>query len=477
MTILQQDTLNPANGTKGNHNGESTDSRNKIDISAAMRIPLTDLGNAERFARDNGDGLRYVPEWRKWLAWNGSYWQVDTANIAVMQSAKETARGIYSEASKTPDTGRQASLAKHARESQSHSRLNAMIGLAASEEPFPISQGSLDSDPRLLNTASGTVELDTGTLRDHRREDLLTKSASNECGGTSEEWQRFLNTIFADDTDLIGFIQRLIGCALIGEQREHLLPVFYGSGANGKSVFINAIMHALGDYAGSAAPGLFMASRNERHSTELADLFGLRLVVLAETRDGAKLDECLVKSLTGGDMIKARRMREDFWEFKPSHLPVIVSNHRPVVRGTDHGIWRRLRLVPFNVTIPTEQQDNNLTNRLQREAPAILQWLVEGCLEWHRNGLDEPDSVRLATQEYRAESDVLGRWFEECGVKLTGLNETTKASHLLQSYNDWAEKVHEPSRNPRWLSKQLEEKGLTKVKDREGVKYQGIKLK
>ena len=448
----------------------------KVQTCKVNDIPLTDLGNAVRFARDHGNTLRYVLEWRKWLAWNGSHWVVDTANIQVMQAAKSTARGIFIEASSTSDVAKQTSIAKHARESQSHSRLNAMVSLASSEEPFPTSQSSLDKDAWLLNTSSGTVDLCKGFLREHRKNDMLTKSTCNEYGGECHQWMAFLDTIFAGDQSMIDFIQRLMGCALIGEQREHLLPIFYGSGANGKSVFINAILSSLGDYAGSAAPGLFMTSKSERHATELADLYGMRIVVLAETRDGARLDEGLVKALTGGDQIKARRMREDFWQFKPSHMPIIVSNHRPVVRGTDHGIWRRIRLIPFSVTILPDEQETSLTDKLRDEAAGILKWLVEGCQKWQHDGLNEPDAIRLATDEYRGESDLLSRWIEECDVNLCDKSKSTKASHLIESYNAWAEKVHEPSQNPRWLSKQLEERGLTKLKDRQGVKYQGISL-
>ena len=194
-------------------------------------------------------------------------------------------------------------------------------------------------------------------------------------------------------------MQRLAGYALTGDTSEHVLPFLYGTGANGKTTLINALMQTLGDYAQLAAPDLLLAKRGA-HPTELADLFGMRFVASASVEDGRRLAESLAKQLTGGDRVKARRMREDFWEFEPTHKIFLAANHKPIVRGTDHGIWRRVKLVPFTVTVPAEEQDKRLAEKLTAEAAGILAWAVRGCLDWQSDGLGEPEEVKAATKEY-----------------------------------------------------------------------------
>ncbi len=201
--------------------------------------------------------------------------------------------------------------------------------------------------------------------------------------------------------------------ALVGEVLENILAILHGTGANGKSVFIETICGMLGDdYAMFAAPTLLLVDRWGRHPTERADLFGKRLVCINETGEGNRLSESTVKQLTSREKIRARRMREDSWEFSPTHSIVLATNHRPEVRGTDYGIWRRLRLVPFGVVIPEPERDNELAEKLQSEWPAILRWAVAGCLAWQRGGLAEPEQVKVATAEYRAEQDVLGEFID-----------------------------------------------------------------
>lgn len=439
---------------------------------------LTDLGNGERFAAQHGDAVRQCPAWGKWLAWNGSRWPIDDTG-AVMRLAKLTAKSIVAEAQKADDYEHKRDIIEWADRSQAVARLNAMLKLAASELPIPISHESLDADPYLLCNLNGTLELNTGELRENRQDDLLTLSTNveypDDAGAESPLWSEFLFTIFDGNTELIGFVQRLMGLALIGEQVEHLMPVFHGAGANGKSVFVNTCMAAMGDYARIAPPGLFMASRMERHATELAYLFRKRLVVAAETKDAQRLDEGLVKSITGGDRITARRMREDFWEFTPSHLALIVTNHKPDISGTDHGIWRRIKLVPFGVTIPPKQRDPDLPTKLRRELPSVLHWMVQGCLAYQRDGLNPPAIVEAATGDYQDESDTFGRWIKErCE---TTLHSFAKAAHLLESYNQWASKVHERERSQRWLAAELSKRGFTKDTGRDGVTWHGVGLR
>ncbi len=439
----------------------------------------TDVGNAERFAEQHGADVRYCHQWNKWLVWDGRRWAVDNSG-EVMRRAKLTARSIYIEASKIEDEDQREAMGKWAVASERRERLTAMIALAQSEKPIPIAVESLDAEAWLLNCDNGTVDLRTGELREHRREDRLTKLCSveypTEPGIDPELWLAFLNRIFDGNAKLIGFLQRLVGLALVGEVIEHILAIFYGVGANGKSVAIETVCGMLGsDYSMNAPPGLLMATKNDRHPTELADLHGKRFVAAVETADGGRLSEALVKELTGGDSIRARRMREDFWQFRPSHSVVLATNHRPIIRGTDHGIWRRIKLVPFVVTIPDHKQDKQLTTKLRGEWPAILRWAVAGCLDWQRNGLQAPDEVSDATSGYRADMDVLGEFIEDCCI--TGPNCEVRASDLYHRYRRWADARGEFVETQTKFGGRIAERGFEKKRAVSGhVVYSGIGL-
>jgi len=438
----------------------------------------TDTANAERFARNHGGDARYCHSWRKWLVWDNRRWVLD-ASGQVMRLAKSVARSIYTEAS-SPDVdgGTAQSLAKWAASSERRDRLNAMLALAESEQPIPISVDSLDREPWLFNVQNGTINLRTGELQPHRREDFLTKLAAieypTEPGVDAVLWLDFLNRIFDGDGELVGFVQRLIGMALVGEVQEHVLPIFYGTGANGKSVFVETICGVLGDdFAMMAASTLLMASGSDRHPTEVADLFGKRFVAVVETEDGKRLAESTVKGLTGGDSLRARRMREDFWQFKPSHSVFMATNHKPTVRGNDHAMWRRLKLVPFAVTIPEAEQDRELTTKLRAEWPAILKWAVQGCLDWQQRGLGEPKSVSEATNSYRSAEDILGSFLD--GWCLIGPSYQVKSSALYAKYKQWAESSGETVQTQTRFGKQMTERGFRREK--QGVYwYFGITL-
>lgn len=281
---------------------------------------------------------------------------------------------------------------------------------------MPINQGDMDSNPWLLNVQNGTLDLRTGELCEHRREDFITKlcPVTFDPGAKCPQWRQVLQRIFSDNKILIQYIQRLAGYILTGKTEEHILPLLYGTGANGKTTLVELLLKLLGsDYAMKAAPDLLMARRGESHPTDRADLFGKRFVACVETEDGRRMAESLVKEITGGDRIRARRMREDFWEFTPTHHVWLAGNHKPTVRGNDHGIWRRIKLIPFDVVIPDAQQDKQLPEKLAAELPGILNWCIEGCLEWQRNGMREPPIVQAATKEYSDEMDRLGQFIDD----------------------------------------------------------------
>lgn len=437
----------------------------------------SDLGNGERFVDQHGDRVRHVGVWKKWLVWDGTRFKRDDTG-AVNRLAKRTVRSIFKEAAAAAgDEDERKAIWKWANSSEKRERIAAMISLASTENPIAIAHDTLDSDPWLLNCENGTIDLKTGELRPHDPGDLITKSTLVEFptppGVDAPLWGKFLQTTFDGNQSLIDLVQRLFGASLVGKQIEHVLAILYGTGANGKSVFTSTVQGALGDYAMTAPPGLLMAKRFDQHPTEVADLFGMRLVVINETKDGQRLDEGLVKSITGGDKIRARRMRENFWQFSPSHLPIIATNHRPVVRGNDYGIWRRLRLIPFNVTITPERQDKRLTEKLRAELPGILRWLVEGCLEWQRGGLREPPVVLAATESYRVESDTITTWLDECCEMHPDADR--KAGEAYHAYSDWCKDNNEIPLSNRRFGEKIQERFTRLPRRRDGYYYRGFR--
>ena len=301
-----------------------------------------------------------------------------------------------------------------AKYSNSKDGVRNMLAMAKSE--LAIGPEQLDADPWLFNVENGTIDLRTGEIREHRREDFITKLAPVKLDPTADcpLWRQFLDRIFDGNDELIDYMRRLVGYSLTGVTEEHILPFLYGTGANGKSTFCETILKLMGpDYAMKAAPDLLMAKKGESHPTDRADLCGKRFVACIETEEGRRMAEALTKELTGGDRVRARRMREDFWEFTPTHHVWLAGNHKPAVNGTDYGIWRRIKLIPFDVVIPDAEQDKKLPAKLAEELPGILNWALAGCLDWQRDGMQEPDIVRANTSEYSKEMDVIGQFLDE----------------------------------------------------------------
>ncbi|MGE3807287.1 MAG: phage/plasmid primase, P4 family [Gemmataceae bacterium] len=396
------------------------------------------MGNALRFARQHLDKVRYCHPWRKWLVWNGRYWKID-ASGAVMALAKQTVKTIYTEASEARDADRRSDLAKHALKSEDVRRIQAMVTLAQSEPGIPVQPAELDSDPWTLNVLNGTLDLRTGELREHEPADLITKIApvKYEPDAVCPLWLRFQERIMDGNQALIDYKQRAIGYSLTGLTVEQCLYFAHGTGANGKSVELELYQSALGDYALQAVSELLMVKHGESHPTERADLFGKRLVCTIETEEGKRLNESLMKQLTGSDRIRARRMREDFWEFVPTHKLWLAANHKPVIRGQDYAVWRRIRLVPYTVTIPPEERDKHLAEKLKAELPGIFAWMVRGCLEWQRIGLAEPPEVKAASDQYRDEMDLIAQFVDERCV--VGSHYACTAGNLYAEFRRWAE--------------------------------------
>jgi putative DNA primase/helicase len=441
--------------------------------------PRTELGYAHRFVAVYGDQVRFVATWaagHQWLIWDGCRWAADTTGQA-KRWMKTIARTVTVATYAISDEGQRKQAVKEAKRGESSSAVNGALALASTDVVIVVSHEDLDSDPYLLNCANGTLNLRTGTLQPHDPNDLLTKVAGTvfDPQRTLEgsEFQRFFDRI-QPDPEMRTYLARLIGHTLVGELVEHVLPIWWGDGANGKSTLLDVILGALGDYASMAAPGLLTARSFDAHPTEIADLFGLRLAGLDETDDGRRLAEGTVKRLTGDRRQKARRMRENFWEFDTSHTFVMLTNHKPLVAGTDEGIWRRLRLIPFQVVIPKEERDEHLPTRLERELDIVLAWLVAGCLAWQRRGLDEPATVVEATDAYRAESDAIGRFLAERCVQAPTLK--AQSSALFAAWSRWCVGEGLEAGTNKGFTTALHNRGFDTVKSKGRMVWQDLGL-
>lgn len=446
-----------------------------------VEIHLTDRGNALRLVRQHGADFRHVHPWAKDLVWTGQRWQVDDT-AQVERFAKGTVVRMYEEAAAAPDDSIRKALVSHALKSESAGSLAAMIRLARSESGIAVLPQDLDRDPWALTCPNGTLDLRTGRLRAHQRQDLATKMCPTpfDPKAACPLWERFLVEIFASDEELIAYLQRLFGYCLTGDVSEHLFPVCWGPGGNGKGTTLETIRATMGaDYSMAAMPDFLMARRGEHHPTELADLFGKRLVICQETEKGRRLNEPLMKWLTGGDRLRARRMREDAWEFSPTHKLFFVSNYKPEIRGTDTGVWRRVRLIPFTVTFEGEKKDPKMGEKLKAEAPGILAWMVRGALDWQRNGMAAPQRVMVATAEYRSDQDIIGAFLADCC--LTGSEVfRTRASALYQVFRRWVQDTGETggvaALSQTKFGTELQERGFARVKSN-GWWYIGIAIR
>jgi putative DNA primase/helicase len=351
-----------------------------------------------------------------------------------------------------------------------------MLFMAQSEPGVPVLPEEFDCDPWLMAVANGTIDLRTGKLRESDRSDLITMSAPVTYSevATAPTWEKFLERVLPDP-DVRQYVQKAAGYSITGDVSEQVLFFPYGGGANGKSTLLNTLRRILGSYGRQASPDLLMFKYGNEHPTAMADLRGRRLVTTAEVQEGRRMAEVMVKQLTGGDTITARRMREDFSSFEPTHKIWLAANHKPIIRGTDHAIWRRIRLIPFTVEIPEAEQDPMLAKILETEAEGILRWLVVGCLMWQREGLESPAPIRAAVDDYRYEMDQVGQFIaDRCDMNPTVL---TGASVLRKAYEAWCEANGERPMSATAFGLRLQEKGLRRIRSRRGSEYEGIGIR
>lgn len=409
---------------------------------------FSDEALALQFAERHGRSVRYVAIWNKWLVWTGTHWVYDET-LQVLDLARSLCREIASGCAQDRIA---VSIA-------SRKTVSAVVSLARADRNIAASVDQWDRDPWLLNTPTGTVDLRTGALRPHGPNNYLTKITNVGPDGSCPTplWLGFLDRVCGGNIDFIAFLRRMLGYAITGETCEHALFFCYGTGANGKSTFINTVIHCLGDYHRTAPIETFTASGGERHPTDLAGLRGARLVTAVETEEGRRWNEAKIKSLTAGDRIAARFMRQDFFEYNPGYKLFIAGNHKPGLRSVDEAIRRRFHLLPFVATIPPAERDQTLGDKLKAEAPGILAWIIQGCLEWQRLGLDPPEVVKAATAEYLESEDALAAWIREATDP--DPNAFELSTDLFKAWKDYAEAAGEFVGSARTFSSKLEERG------------------
>lgn len=444
-------------------------------VSSPGNRPLTETGNAERLVDHYGDYIRFCHPWGVWLAWDGHRWKRDQIG-QVRRWAKAVVRSIYDEISKAETKEQRDKIYAWGKRSEGAAARAAMLKNAEAEAGMAILPEEMDRQPFLLNVMNGTVDLETGKLRPHDQADMLTKLAPvyYDADATCPTFLAFLERVLPDP-DVRAFLRRMAGYGMTGVTSEQCLAFFYGSGANGKSTFLSIMQELLGDYAQEAAPDLLTSRGGDRHPTELADLFGARWVSSIEVDEGKRLAETLVKQMTGGDKMKARFMRTDFFQWTPTHKLFLAANHKPEIRGTDYAIWRRIHMIPFTVTIPPEERDGKLGAKLMAELPGILNWAIGGCLEWQQRGLGVPQAVADATEEYRQEQDILAVFLEDqCVIERTA---SAPTSALYKAYTTWCEAGGTKPIASQAFGRRLTERGMTPGRGRDGKRtWVGLRL-
>lgn len=436
---------------------------------------LSDVGNAQRLVATHGHTLRWVSRWKTWLAWDGRRWARDESG-EVERRAKDVLRDMMREAAELTGEDRTL-LASHAIKSEQANRVRAMIDLARSEPGVSISYAMLDQQPRRLTVRNGTLDLATGTLGPHNPAHLMTKLVDIEydADAACPLWRDTLSVIFGGDVSLIEYVQRAVGYSLTGDTNEQCLHLCHGTGSNGKSTIFDVLGHLVGEYGQQADFTTFLERRHDSGPrNDVARLAGARLVRSSEVGDQKKLNEGLIKSLTGGDTITARFLFSEDFEFRPQFKLWLAANHKPVIRGTDFAIWRRMRLIPFDVTITDAQKDDTLPFKLHKELPGILAWAVEGCQSWLQEGLRPPERVLAATAEYRSESDIIATFIAEC----CAVDRTAEVAGgtLYTAYMRWSKDNGEFVMSNTRFGRELTDRGIEVRHTNTGKVRRGLRL-
>nr|WP_225353344.1 phage/plasmid primase, P4 family [Secundilactobacillus paracollinoides] len=436
-----------------------------------------DTGNADRFMDTFGKLVKYSYIDKCWYCYNGGYWETDNEG-KVAQYIDMTVDNMRNEklhvsADVDPEKAKEA-WDKFLKKTRSNSSKKAILNEV--QHRVPVLHGEFDQDKTLLNTSNGYVDLSSGILYEHDIKKMFSQQADVDYTDNIDcpEWSEFLDQIFDNDQELIHYIQKAVGYSATGIIKEQVMFILYGNGRNGKSIFIDIISDILGTYAKSMQADSIMVRQNSSGAnSDIARLESARLVTSSEPNEGVRLDEGLVKQLTGGDKVTARYLYGKELEFKPQFKLWLATNHKPIIRGTDDGIWRRLMLIPFKVQIPTDKVDKDLKYKLQRESIGILNWIVEGALMWQREGLNPPASVTNASRQYREEMDVISLFVDDC----CEVSDSYRASagELFKKYQSWANENSDYSMSKQKFGREMRQK-FEMEKTRNGRFYLGLKI-
>lgn len=431
---------------------------------ADIEINLTDVGNARRLVLNYGHDLRWCEAWHKWLFWDGKRWAVDDI-LKIHHMAKDTIRIMYKEAADEFDENKRKNLAQHAYKCESIFKIKAMLEVAKSD--VAVKPDLFDMNPWLLNVANGTLDLKTGELLPHIRENYITKLAPVEYDPLAEcpKWISHLKRIMNHNQNLLDYLQTGYGYSLTGNTDERKIFFQYGTGANGKTTTNEVIKEVMGDYAVRTPTETLFIKHDGSIPNDVAKLNGARFVFCSEAEEGKKLAESLIKDITGGDTISARFMRAEWFEFQPTFKVWLATNHKPVIKGTDNAIWDRINLIPFNVSIPESERipRREIMDQFKEELAGILAWMVRGCVSWYKHGLQTPNEVKEATSNYRTEMDVIGDFITSCCTLSPDFE--VDAATLYKNYSEWAGKegIKKPLSNISFGSRMLE-KGFERKK-------------
>lgn len=436
-----------------------------------------DTGNADRFMDTFGKLVKYSYIDKCWYCYNGGYWETDNEG-KVAQYIDMTVDNMRNEklhvsADVDPEKAKEA-WDKFLKKTRSNSSKKAILNEV--QHRVPVLHGEFDQDKTLLNTSNGYVDLSSGILYEHDIKKMFSQQADVDYTDNIDcpEWSEFLDQIFDNDQELIHYIQKAVGYSATGSIKEQVMFILYGNGRNGKSIFIDTISDILGTYAKSMQADSIMVRQNSSGAnSDIARLESARLVTSSEPNEGVRLDEGLVKQLTGGDKVTARYLYGKEFEFKPQFKLWLATNHKPIIRGTDDGIWRRLMLIPFKVQIPTDKVDKDLKYKLQRESIGILNWIVEGALMWQREGLNPPASVTNASRQYREEMDVISLFVDDCCEVSDSYR--APAGELFKKYQSWANDNSEYSMSKQKFGREMRQKFEFK-KTMNGRFYLGLKI-
>lgn len=449
-------------------------------------------------AVENEKRLRYVGQWDQWMYWTGTKWESDH-NLRVYTRARKMLRRVARDIAERLRLEREQNIPTDLSASELEKRKNlaygdsrkqvkylltaakthSIVSMSRSDPLLISSVADWDSNPWLLNTPGGTVDLRTGSLRPHDPGDFITRETSvAPAEGKPKRWLAFLSQIMRNDAEMLRYLQKIFGYCLVGETREHQMYFGYGTGANGKGVMLNTMRSIMGDYGVEATIETFIINDSARHPTELADLRGARLVTCGETDDGQRWAEARIKMLTGGDPVKARFMRQDFFQYTPQFKLFLAGNHRPRLSNVDEAIERRFRLIPFTYTVPKAERDTSLSDKIKEEWPQILAWAIEGCMMWQREGLEPPEAVASATKSYMNQEDSITSWIGECCTLAP--ESFTYTRDLYDSWKAWCGQNGEAAGTKRTLGRHLEDREpalrIQKMRREEGFGFLGIQL-